>query len=214
MGKEAETYSPSPPAAMSSKTIISQLKPFSARRFDACMNYLMHEYGASTLDQHDITKLHVMIDFFHVLETGKQVIGGELAPWKHGPVIKSGYNRIKSLGHRFDEDGQQRSQGSLRIIGKSKSYYQYSPYGKADRDTFSSSELNAMRRAWQLMMPMTFKQRESFFHSPTSYIGKVWASAYKDKREIDWADLIEAFDQQHDQDHTGSKLLVDMWRES
>ncbi|MEO0476290.1 MAG: hypothetical protein AAF085_10050, partial [Planctomycetota bacterium] len=68
---------------MSSKTIISQLKPFSARRFDACMNYLMHEYGASTLDQHDITKLHVMIDFFHVLETGKQVIGGELAPWKH-----------------------------------------------------------------------------------------------------------------------------------
>lgn len=198
---------------MTTKNAISQLKPFSAKRFDACMNYLMHEYDL-TLSQYDITKLHVPIDFFHVLETGKQVIGGVLSPWDLGPVIKPGYNRVRSLGHRFNDEKKPVRDGKLRVTGKrSEKIFNYSPYGSVEKFEFSPSELNAMRLAWEELIPKTWKERKSFFHGKTNFMGKVWSQAKSQQQEIDWGDLIEAYDRQHGTDHTGSRLLIDLWRE-
>ncbi len=197
-------------ATQSQKTVISQLKPFSPERFDACMNYLMREYRR-TLDQHDITKLHVMADFYHVLKTGKQMIGGKISPWKHGPVLVEGYNRVKSLGHRFDETGPTH-QGKIRVFAKSGTHYQYDTYGAIDEEDFSAAEIESLHRAWSTIMPKTFKEREDFFHG-NGYMGRVWTDAKeRGLKAIDWSDLIDAYDKQHGEDHTHAKLMIEVWR--
>lgn len=193
-------------------SIINQLKPFSPHRFDACMNYLMRTYG-QRLSQHDIAKLHLMIDFYHVLETGKQAIGGPLNPWKYGPVINDGYNRIRSLGHRYDEVKKSVRNGKIQVIGKSKNAYLYDAYDKVDSSIFSPIELEAMKRAWEHIMPMTFSQRESFFHEPSTYMGKLWLQSKNDQTGIDWRQLVDVYDEQYGQDHSKSKMLIDLWRE-
>jgi hypothetical protein len=191
--------------------LINQLKPFSPERFDACMNHLMRVYGRS-LDQHDITKLHVMADFFHVLETGKQMIGGRLSPWKHGPVVTEGYNRIKSLGHRFDEAGDTH-QGKIRVIAKSGNRFIYEPYGTVDDEDFSAAELESLRRAWHEIIPMTFGQRENFFHGD-GYMGRAWNAARQrdGAKAIDWTEVIDAYDAQTGEDHTAARLMIEAWR--
>jgi uncharacterized phage-associated protein len=193
--------------------LIDQLKPFSPDRFDACINHMMRTYRR-TLDQHDVTKLHVMMEFFHVLATGKQMVGGRLKPWKHGPVLEDGYNRIRSLGHRFDETRTATHQGKLRVIGKSGNRYLYEAYGAIDEDDFSAAELEAMRRAWDVVIPLTFSQRESFFHDDQKYMGRAWTNARKAGLEgIDWNDVIRAYEAVTGEDHTEARLMVEAWRD-
>lgn len=215
----AETHHSTPfvPRAMSTaRPVINQLTPFNKYRFDACMNYLMRVYE-SNLTQHDIAKLHVMTDFFHVLKTGKQAIGGPLDPWKHGPVIEPGFNRVKSMGHRFNDNRGLKPvhQGKLRVIAKKgEKAFLFDPYGEVDDEDFSPAEIESMKQAWNLMMPKTFGEREDYFHNPTNYMGRQWSQAKTAKTGIDWGELVEAYDQQHNTDHTHARLMIDCWRDS
>ena len=206
--------------AAASPVILSQLKPFSAGRFDLCMGHLMREHRR-TLNQHDLVKLHVMTDFFHVLESGKQAIGGSLQPWKHGPVVKEGYNRVGRLKHLFDEGGDVPvSIGGLRVVGRSGEHgnrYSYEAVGPVDAKWLSPLELQSMKRAWDLIMSLTFREREDFFHGD-GYMGRVWQAAGgrdapRDAR-IDWGDLITAYDRAHpdEPDHELAHLMIDVWR--
>ncbi len=192
--------------------VINQLIPFNAHRFDACMNYLMSEFSSS-LSQYDIAKRHVMVDFFHVLETGQQMIGGPLEAWDLGPVVDPGYNRVRSLGYKFEEEKKPVHQGLIRVVGKSQKRYLYAPHGKADYDDFSPAELQAMRRANEMLASKSFKECDAFFHGQTTYMGRLWSEARKSDERIDWGRLVEAYDQETGEDHTHAKLMIDCWRD-
>lgn len=75
--------------------------------------------------------MHVMIDFRHLLKTGRPVIGGALTRWKFGPVVTPAYNRVASLGHKFDVRGEARV-GGIHVVGKRKNACLYDRFGEID----------------------------------------------------------------------------------
>jgi uncharacterized phage-associated protein len=196
--------------------MLNQVQPFNEHRFDACMNYLTRRYNRF-LDQYDIAKLHVLIDFFHILETGKPVIGGALERWPLGPVVKQGYNRARTLGYAYDQQPSRERQalrrGLLQVVAKTKKAYTFTAYGEADDSDFSPAEIAAMESAWQTIAPKSFAEKTRFFHdSGASFIGKVWTAAKKDGTPISWLGLVEAYDQEQSQDHALAKTMLRMWQ--
>jgi len=187
---------------------INCLIPFNEQRFDACMRYLMQKYDR-VLTQHDMVKLHVMIDFRHVLKTGRPVIGGALTRWKFGPVVTPAYNRIASLGHKFDEKGEAR-EGGIRVVGKRKNAWLYDRFGDIDEQDFSAAEREAMDQAWKDIIPLNFQRREDFFHKPTFFMGKAWSQAKSDRRPISWLQIIEAYEAQTGQPQPLARTMIRM----
>src|SRR5690606_20325282 len=98
------------------------------------------------LTQYHMVKLHVMIDFLHLLYYGCPVIGGALERWKHGPVVQRAYNRVALWGRRYDEGGIQPE--TFEIVSKDGKAWKFTPSAPVDPDEFSKTELHVMDEAW------------------------------------------------------------------
>lgn len=187
------------------KETLSQLLPFNQHRFDACLTYLMREHG-KPLTQYDIVKLHVMTDVFHVLEHGTPVIGGELSPWEHGPLVKRAYDRIMGWWRRVKETDRQPAH--FHVEHQANKRIAFSATDNPDYDDLSESEIEAMDRAWNVVMTKDWESLREYFHDPDQFMGYAWSKAKADKRGIDWDDIIDAYDRLHKQDHSHIKRAM------
>ena len=191
------------------KFILSQLAPFNEHRFDQAMVYFSRKYGRK-LSQYDMMKLHVMTDVFHVLETAKPAIGGSLESWQYGPVVRAAYNRVAKWWHDYDRTGRQPE--FFRLVEQDGNAKRFEAATDVDEDDFSDAEKTAMDAAWKAMKDLLedWNRAERFFHDPkASFIGKAWQKAKaKGRKAIDWIDIIDAYDQFHDTDHSHIKTLM------
>jgi uncharacterized phage-associated protein len=187
---------------------LSQLQPFNEHRFDLAMAYFSKKYGRA-LSQYDMIKLHVLADVFHTLATAQPMIGGSLEAWTYGPVVKPAYHRITNWSAKFDQYGEQPE--LLNFVSKRGTVNNFEASVDIDYDEFSECEIDAMKRAWDVMHPMMddFSSSKDFFHNPKrSFIGKAWAIAKDQSRAIDWNDVIDAFDEFNSTDHSSIKTLM------
>ena len=184
---------------------LSQLMPFNEHRFDACLAYLAAKHN-EVLTQRQMVKLHVMIDVYHVLEHGRPVIGGALGRWDGGPVVQRAFNRVKRWWYRFSETGAQPenfcvSQGINRRID-------YRSSAEISDDEFSPSELQAMEKAWGVVTSMSYAESKAFFHDPDNFMGRAWQNARRERRDLDWDEIIDAYDEDKGTDHSHIKTLI------
>jgi len=190
--------------------ILSQLQPFNEARFDAAIAWLAWKHDRS-LSKYEIVKLHVLMDVFHVIEFGSPIIGGRLAPWELGPVMDEAYGRVDDWCDQFDYGGA--SPANFKISAKGTLRY-LTPTITPEPGDFSASELAAMERAWELLMPMMNKgyngylESKEFFHSDTTFIGRAYNKAKLEDRAIDWNEIIDAYDAINHTDHTSVKIII------
>ena len=181
--------------------------PFNELQFDRCALWLAMRLPRS-LTQYDLIKFHVMTDIYHVLEYGRPVIGGAVVKWKFGPVVPRAYHRLMREALRFQHG---REEGDLHVDMGPGNIYRFSARSGAvvDEDEFSQSEINAMERAMKIVR-MGWSESQRFFHVPAkSFVGKVWAST-DDGCPIDWNRIIDAYDQEHQTDHSHIKTLISL----
>jgi len=190
--------------AIRNSTILDQIAPFNATRFDTCMAYFCERHGRE-LTQYDMVKLHLMTDIFHALEHGKPVIGGSVQAWDFGPVIDQAYRRVKHWDYSHDETGSHPE--TLRISNRSGSSCKFTNSVSVDSDEFSESELNAMKRAWDSFMHMSWNESQQFFHQD-SFVGQAWLKARQEQRNIDWDDIIDEYDREYGTNHQHIKALI------
>jgi hypothetical protein len=185
--------------------ILTQLIPFNATRFDACMSYLSQKVYGRGLTIFELVKLHVMTDVFHVLQHGHQAIGGELQPWPYGPVVEPAYHRLKHWLHSFEQKGVQPAE--YRIVGADVTAFE--PTALFDPDDLSASELEAMEKAVLLLRPMSFDDSYDFFHNDLTFMGRAYNLAKSQQRALSWPDVIDAHDQIHGTNlqHLKSRLI-------
>ncbi len=176
-----------------------------------CMSYLSAQHARS-LTKYEMVKLHVLVDFYHTIESGTPMIGGPIQAWKDGPVINPAYMRLESFRKTLIETGIQPEE---YVIDTSVKYARFRSTLRVDQDDFSELECRAMQKAWDYLMPTLdsfrgFRKVEKLFHE-TSFIGKAWAKARANQRaEIDWNDLIDAFDLEANEKHSENKALMQM----
>jgi uncharacterized phage-associated protein len=190
--------------ATEKSTILDQIAPFNATRFDLCMAYYCQRYKRE-LTQYDMVKLHLMTDIFHTLEQAKPVVGGSVQAWDFGPVIDQAYRRIKHWDYSHDETGSQPD--TLRILNRRGNSCEFINSQQIDKAEFTDSELNAMERAWDSFMHMNWNESQRFFHED-SFIGRSWSKARQERRNIDWDDIIDEYDKEHGTNHTHIKALI------
>ena len=178
-----------------SDTLLYQLQPFNACRFDDCLAYLSHKHGRA-LSLYESVKLHVMIDVYHVIGSGKPVIGGHFALFPNGPVARPAETRFNAWRDRYNETEQPptgfeatETERGLAVRGS----------GQVDADDFSDDERAAMDRAWAAVVPTLdegWLQSQRFFHSG-SFVGRAWKSARRLGRPLDWNVILSQYDQEN-----------------
>ena len=187
----------------------TQLAPFNAEQFDKCMLWLSHEHGKG-LTQYHMVKLHVLTDFFHVLAYGKPVIGGELQRWPEGPVVKPAYNRARARVYQYNS-GKQCDLFEIEQTGENTYSFTARPECVPSRDDFSESELDAMSKAWEVLMVQnaSWPQSKAYFHdADRSFFGKAYdLAARAGSKRIDWNALLDCYDEQQGEDHSYLKTL-------
>lgn len=192
--------------------IISQLQSFNEVRFDSAIAWLSTKH-AQPLSKYETIKLHVLMDIFQTLETGNPIIGGNLEPWTGGPVIAEAYSRIDNWCDRYDYTEEMPEH--FRIESKGKLRY-ITPTFDPDADDFSVSELKAMGKAWDLLMPMMrqgyggYLASQEFFHSDETFIGRAYNKAKAESRMIDWNDIIDAYQDIEGVDLSHIKSLINL----
>lgn len=172
-----------------SQAVLSQLAPFNEDRFDAVMGFISARSNR-TFDQYELMKLHVLIDVFHVLKYGRTVIGGQLYAWPLGPVMSDAYyyamRDCPKIGHLM----------VTRIGRKRKGFTATSC---PTREDFSESEMEVMREAWRTFIPMSRNERETYFHTAKSFLGRAYMKAKSGQPdeardiEMSWADVIDEY---------------------
>ena len=175
-----------------------QLQPFNPCRFDDCLAYLSNKHGRS-VSLYAAMKLHVMIDVFHVISTGKPAIGGCFAAFPNGPVARSAETRFNEWREQFNLSEQppagfeaMETEYGLAVRGA----------GPVDPYDFSEAELSAMDRAWDAVVPTLdqgWQQSQKFFHSG-SFVGRAWRSAKRLGKSLDWDVILSQYDQENGTD--------------
>lgn len=189
---------------------LSQLQPFNEARFDSAIAYLVRK-NQRPLSKYEIVKLHVLMDIIHTLGHGSPIIGGKLEAWDLGPVVDEAYARLETWCNQLEYDDGELDNFTVEVRGKRK---YLSPKFTADPEDFSASELQAMEQAWAQFIPMMdrgftgYKESREYFHSDDTYIGRAYNKAKAESRDIDWNDIIDAYDQIHQTDHSDIKLLM------
>lgn len=172
---------------------VDQLLPFNRERFDECMAYLggRHRWP---LTQYDMVKLHVMTDVFHTLRTGRPMIGGPLSRWKHGPVVRPAYNRVRRWGHDWEATGKQPA--AFEVVGKRRNAFLFRPTLPVDDTHFGGDERAALGQAWRCVTTKGWSASQRFFHAE-SFIGRVWEAVGADGEPIDWNAIVDAYAADH-----------------
>ncbi len=168
---------------------MNELIPFNEARFDACMAYMAKKHGQA-LTQYAMMKLHVLTDVFHAMVHGVPVIGGAIEAWQHGPVVQPAYDRVNAWAYLFNESKVQPEMFDIVSQHGKKNYFL--PKVQVDEEDFSQSELDAMNRALETVMPMDWEESQDYFHK-NSFIGKVWQEARTSGNGLDWSRIVDAF---------------------
>jgi hypothetical protein len=181
------------PAKAVLERAITQLQPFNEFRFDDCMAFLAarHNHPLST---YEMMKLHVMIDVHHTLSNAMPVIGGDIWPFKNGPVARCAKHRVADWIRRYEEAGE--VPDGFKIIDQGERYL-FEPERVPEDDDFSNSELAAMELAWRDVVPVLaapdgFLASQEFFHKD-SPIGVAWGEAWTRGTALDWNEIIDAY---------------------
>jgi hypothetical protein len=179
-------------------------------RFDSAIAYLAKNHKRP-LSKYEIVKLHVLMDALHVIETGNAILGGTLQPWTEGPVVEEAWGRLDDWCARYDYTGEPPE--NFAVIAQGKLRF-FSPICDADVDDFSASELDSMERAWTLLMSMMngtyqgYLKARDYFHSEDTFLGRAFNQARRERRDIDWHDIIDAYDAIHGTNHEHIKVLI------
>jgi len=180
--------------------IITSLIPFNPRRFDMVMSYLVQGIYDRPLTLFEMIKHHVMADVFHVLDHGHQIIGGDLQPWKWGPVVKPAYSRLKKWEHGLEK--KEKSQPAEYEITPGE-YTAFMPRIAFEPDDIAPSEEQAINNAANLLKPMSFDTAYHFFHDNSTFMGRAYnAAKAQDDRSLAWTEIIAAYDAIHRTDHS------------
>lgn len=188
--------------------MVKQVLPFNESRFDDCVAFLAARNGRS-LNIYEIMKLHVMIDVFHTLARGKPVIGGALWPFTNGPVARHAKHHVRKWWDNYQKNGSQPER--LRLVENADGA-RFEATAAPDEQEFSTSELEAMSSAWNVVIPVLaepngFEKSQRYFHSE-SFIGRAWSRAKASGRELNWDDIIDEYDLENRTDHSHIKTIM------
>lgn len=190
------------------QSFLKQVLPFNESRFDDCVSYLAHKHGRE-LSVYELMKLHVMIDVFHCVQHGKPVIGGPLFPFTNGPVSRSSKYRVSEWCEKYQVGAEHPER--FKVVEGLEGIH-FAPVSAPSDDEFSDSELDAMQRAWDAVIPTLeeddgFNKSQRYFHSD-SFIGRAWSRAKKFGRELDWDEIIDEYDRENSTDHSHIKIIM------
>lgn len=161
---------------------------FSPDTFTATLKYIARE-NKTPLDVYDMVKLHVLTDFYHILEEGEPAIGGTPKALPYGPVVQGAYD----LSNRWAGSG-----GDFFSVNQEGSRVWMAPSDDGTANLWPELA-DAASQAWGFHNNMTFEQSQDFFHKPDSYFGKVWTKYRPDPGQsgwgtpIEWNEVIEAY---------------------
>jgi len=186
---------------------LSQLMPFDEAALRRCIAYLTHSKHRS-LTQLYVVELNILIDLFHLLRTGKPVIGGSVAPWELGPVVPEAYRVCDGWKIDFDHFGKH-PQGLkvIRHIGRRTSIKSAAP---VDLDEFSQSEIDAIEQAWNETAYLNFAGLLHYSRSPDTFLGAEYNAARNENRLMDWDRIIASYDRVRGEDHSAIRQLIQL----
>jgi hypothetical protein len=186
---------------------LSQLMPFDEPTLRRCMAYVTHARRRS-LTQLYIVELNILIDLFHILRTGKPLIGGSVAPWELGPVVPEAYRACDAWKTDYDHFGKHPPQ--LKVVRRVGRKTSIKAAGPVDLDEFSQSEIDAMQQAWNEIAYLNFAGLLHYTRSPDTFLGSEYTAARSENRAMDWDRIIASYDRLHGEDHSAIRQLIRM----
>lgn len=188
-----ETKPPDTHSAHDRVAVRAQLLPFNEWRFDDCMSYLSAKHGRA-LSVYEMMKLHVMIDVYHTVFSGKPAIGGSFWAFTNGPVSRSAKARVQTWKNRYAKNGEMPDGFLLREDAEDRIHFV--PTQTPEDDDFSPAEIRAMNLAWsdvvEKLTTHGWEQSQRFFHSE-GFIGKAWKKARQRGLPLDWNDILDEY---------------------
>jgi len=187
---------------------VGQTLPFNEFRFDDCMAYLSAKHDRE-LSVYEMMKLHVMIDVFHTISRGKPVIGGTFCAFRSGPVSRKAKHHVREWLDSYEEGSE--TPDMFDATEKNAETY-FKAKESPDPDEFSKSELDAMNKAWDTVIPLldeSFKKSQDYFHKDSA-VGKAWSRANNAGRELNWNDIIDEFERETGRNHSHLKTIMQL----
>jgi hypothetical protein len=157
------------------------------------------------LDAYDMVKLHVLTDFFHILEEGESAIGGQPMALPHGPVVQEAYD----LATKWAGAG-----GAFFVVNPMGSRSPMAPTDMSPPSGLWGELESAIDRAWLVHHGMNFDESQRFFHDEGEYFGSAWSAKKPDAgasgwgQHIDWADVVSAYEQKTGEDMSDVLTLL------
>lgn len=187
---------------------VTRLAPFNRHRYDLCIAYVM-KVDEQPLDDYELTKIHALIDGFHVASTGLPVIGGSLDQWPRGPVCPEANTHVVSLLESrlhpeplFEVVKGGAAAKADRMLGFSKK-------GEVDKDDFSVTELDAIEHARRVFNSMTRIVMYEYFHNPKHFLGHAWTKAKNEHhKSLDWHDILDGYEAEFNTKLTIARLTI------
>ena len=179
--------------------------PFDEAALRRCIAYLTNRKYRS-LTQFYIVELNILIDLFHILRTGKPVVGGSVAPWEFGPVVPEAYRTCDGWKTDYDHFGKH-PQG-LKVVRRIGRRTSIKTAGPVDLEEFSQSELDAMELAWNEIAYLNFAGLLHYTCSPDTFLGAEYTAARNENRMMDWDQIIASYDRSRGEDHSAIRQLI------
>lgn len=175
---------------------VTCVQPFNPEAFERAVRYFAAR-SHRPLTKLDLLKLHVLADFYHLLAVGRQMIGGELFPWQHGPVNSTAYHRVGDWIEEHDRSGQDPE--GLAIDSSSSRHPGFTATTPPPLEDFSEVEQRAMDRALTKYLALDEPHSvNSFFHGASTWFGRVWrAGCGQPAMALDLLDLLESYASSH-----------------
>jgi hypothetical protein len=94
----------------------------------------------------------------------------------------------------------------------------YARQHEASWEWFSDAEQDNIRRAYEKVLSMTFKQSQAYFHVPVSAIGhaydvatKPFPKPFKGRVEMNWFDVLDGAEKLERVDVSYARAMLGLW---
>jgi uncharacterized phage-associated protein len=178
--------------------------PHDGQLLTIVMKWVSQHGGRVPLDQYDMAKMHVLSDFFHILRHGTPIVGGQVAAWSYGPVVRDTYNQAKAWAERGGDFKE------IDRIGKASRMVPAEEITEEEKQHLPAGATVSIAKAWEIFSPMGWDESQEFFHNPANYFGNVWTKAWVrgEGTPIDWPSLVGAYEKATRQDYSHIKRLL------